>query len=1484
MTCHQSWLTMSTETALDRYIMSEYIQKDTTTIHSYVTSPSLDPATSGTCDDHGIYPIDPIGFPSNNVCGGTMECIENGNPAYPQEKLFSVERAGVVVPDAEHIVEIGANVTRLNGGSIYFPVMSLDASNMGETGNYIVKLPGNLVDAVSKLPFSFANADYEDYSVTGLMSDEVSVTDASHADDITTVQVTIPGCTVTGHIGSGRIAARLDVAENEYVLLTAQDEHVDNGLYQIKNDSVGGWIRVASVCKTLGVEDQGIDDPGNPYNIPSSLDNSTACGHVRHGYSDAEVTKRVDSILGNAISSATHPMSVAGDLRGAGRITSWFVNCNPIEIGSSSDGGATVTVDGFGLGGYASGTCEYGNACNRARKTIVDDVIPVDYPITRFSIGTRRTPGNGTDAETLPRDWPFTRFSSYADNTTDNNITLLKRQVNPVGSSTAVGGLTHDTYDECPKCDGSGEYDGDVCPMCGGDGEVAVSRSVSDRIQLCVNGDFTANPDGTTTFKKTYVHLPAPIDTPDGDEFELTVSLPTANVQDAFRNAGTKKDLSAYYEYVSQPRVVVMGGYWKFSDTRVEWTESNNIAAHPYHSGRFVISGDNVKAFVDHDGRKIDLDANDRHVDLKIRFTLDGGTNCPRYSDMSGLLTRNENGNIVISALSGYPYKARLRDNRMCICGVAYLDAGDDGLGNPTSVLMGLHSRNETTLGTDSGSGTAGKLDEFNKFVVPIVDTEESGRKAVTTGDARQIIATVYPTATNTFPWRIVGRSKMRSLERFMTDEWDLGEHSISAMIWNSNKKLLDFNDTVGFYGYGDGSYGFTADTMPIRYARKNYGLDSSVIGSQLRIKLPETGTKYVEVSENPVRQARKAVSMLASDFMKMRMYHGTKLPGINSSSLIKTTESETTRMDTLLAGGWIASDYEDPTGDTIGNAVSSAAWVSKVRHLPEYVIMSGKDMSVQGNSLVGINPYPDPDSMYSSTFIVDVYHNTEYGTNDARYMVPCDVRLYGNNGAFGYRSVISAQVESDPDAVASELYRDVNRVAELQFTSIDHWDTGLNYSITEPYGYLVSDPDYKKWMDIYSATANVFSIDTIPVPEDCAIPSLDEAELPIISGDPVATYISRTGMDGLTFTAYNLPFFESAWPKSDALTRILRNLVPAYGGKMPVRFWDSARVGIAQDGIHGDSDGIVSLTRAVWPENECLLPSNVRARKIDDEFISRSSGSAALDANIHYSSMKDDGSIRLHMNWSAPPIKVSRNWYNKLAFKGTGPFAGPSGYIRVYMKFKFSVQSGRWYTVDYRQAPMAYLSPLYGARALEAKIRNKPLWAESMCQPNGDWKEVLMHPYYKYSPMDINTEAIRYLVEGVTGTTDIVLENNTDLPSSTVGLPRFEKPYLSIEDGGLGLSAPCTVNGESADGEVLTNEIHANFWSVRKHLRPAVTVLDGTDIPGFGYDSNNERIMGRTGGTMGDAVLWGQFEFPRKGKVEYEIPPDHFNTGSDKL
>ena len=87
------------------------------------------------------------------------------------------------------------------------------------------------------------------------------------------------------------------------------------------------------------------------------------------------------------------------------------------------------------------------------------------------------------------------------------------------------------------------------------------------------------------------------------------------------------------------------------------------------------------------------------------------------------------------------------------------------------------------------------------------------------------------------------------------------------------------------------------------------------------------------------------------------------------------------------------------------------------------------------------------------------------------------------------------------------------------------------------------------------------------------------------------------------------------------------------------------------------------------------------------------------------------------------------------------------------------------------------------------------------------------------------------------------------------------------MDEGGLGLNAPSNKHGThdaTADGMPT-----ANFWNVRTHLRPATGASPLCDIPAY----TGEHTYADMGGIMADPVLWGQYDYPAKGEVEYHLP-----------
>lgn len=1466
----------------------EYTVKDRTRILEYVTHRPLAPSEATASNDHGVYPVNPIGFPYVSTCDDDAKCISKGNPEFPQNKNFGVSWDSLR-PEGITPVVISTNVAELNGLGLTVPVEILRTESFGDTEQvYTITVSGdirNLLDpdpnmGASRHRFYLVDAGFEKYSITKLVGEDdtpvyyFATNTALDDNNNTIITFEASDATVRGTIGPMRLNLVVEMENGEYILLTAQKDKGENGLYLVQDDI---WPRLAPTtwydgseqlsaycgCHITDENAEEGDDPcegynggKNPYCSIASLDNSPTCGHYRHGYSDREVAEEVMARCGSIIENAIHPMSVAGDLAGAGSMTKWFIECGKVNFGGSSNGGRQVVIDGFGLGGAYSGECTYGDQCGSVHDRTEGANEEPERPWLTFSIGARK-PDENSEVETLPKDWPFTAVSDYATDDVDNNITLLKQVVN-LTDDTVVGGLESDIYEDCEKCDGTGEFDGHECPVCGGVGRIIVAHRLTNRIHVCVNNDFKQDADKHLVFKKTYIHLPADLGVKDGDEYEITVSLPTLNTVDAFTGMDPVDAQRAYYAFISQPRVIVMGGYWKFSDTDLRWKLDANTK--PAIDGFVIPSEDGV---LDKDGTLLP-------EGTRVRFNFDGGNNCPRYTDMTGTLLENEPGHVRIGELINYPYGNRLRDRNFRICGMAYLDKIEtehDELNNYTDVPLGLHSRNEVTLGDDRGDGGESSLNHLNKFISPIkTSVERPGRDYITENDARQVLATVYPTATNTFQWNIVGRHKLKHLDELMTDEWDLGQNSVSKLIWKANREILDRTDTISFFGPALRKYAFSSEAMPLRYAVENSESDVSTIGSQLRVTIPTDGS--FPASAQPVRQARKAAKMLCEDFQKLRIYHGDT-PTLSGSSYMRySDEGIETAFDEGKLNEWWGNDVATLPSDAVkNNDMASAAWLIKARHLPQYIVMSGMDEYSNKNSLIGIDPFANSET--AERYVANPYETTEYETSDATDTIPCSERIYGDKVAYGYRSIITARLETDADAVSKEMYNDAVRVTELQRVRI-----GGNFNPIAPYEHLVDSSSYEKWMDIFSATANVFSIDTIPSPDGLVasdFADLHVEQFPMMTGEPFALYrLLNEDVADIDSVADNLPFYDTEYPRSDALTKVLRNMVVPYSSKMPLRWWDSNRIGLPKTAVETTSN-FIYLSRLVWAEEECDggLSTEVRGAKVDDEFISRGSTAKPLDPNWNRITFDEDGEVYVHDNWSAPPMKVSREWYNKAPFVATDErFVGPTGYIRVFMKFKFSTQAGRWYPVDYIQAPMSYLSPLYGAAALEEKVDGKRLWVESMCAPCGGWQEALMHPYFKYTPMDLNTNVVPNLVEGTKNPSD----NDLDVASSTTSLPRLRKPFMSVENGGLGLSAPIDVNGNRPDDGIVTDMPHANFWSVRTHLRPATSIVAGSDIPGFGY-VNGAITMGRSGGVSGDAVLWGQYSFPKKSITEYKTP-----------
>jgi len=84
----------------------------------------------------------------------------------------------------------------------------------------------------------------------------------------------------------------------------------------------------------------------------------------------------------------------------------------------------------------------------------------------------------------------------------------------------------------------------------------------------------------------------------------------------------------------------------------------------------------------------------------------------------------------------------------------------------------------------------------------------------------------------------------------------------------------------------------------------------------------------------------------------------------------------------------------------------------------------------------------------------------------------------------------------------------------------------------------------------------------------------------------------------------------------------------------------------------------------------------------------------------------------------------------------------------------------------------------------------------------------------------------------------------------------------------------PNNVHGGKTGEDLTLNYFHPHMWRVFWHIRPAVSVMKGTDIPSK---------TARTGGVMADPVLNSMYEYPDIENITYHVP-DHRDMSIDWL
>ena len=1273
-----------------------------------------------------------------------------------------------------------------------------------------------------------------------------------------------------------------------YAYFTQQNDEEENGVYKY---TAGGVERVAD--HPVPDNDETDDADTNPLLDPTVNDNVPCCKHYRKSYSHREVHDRVYGNVGDVTGFGVKSFA-STDCDGS--FIDWFTTNGTVNLGNRN---GSVYVQGFGLGKmYIPQTARVENKPALPKDTFNENDGTL-HPWMTWAYGTRYDSRTETNLPALPRDWPFSDLPSTTerpvfDQLTDtNNITLVKK------CSAGVGNLERDIDDDT---DPEGQRKLHV---------------YNNRHHIVLYPEYSSIPNtqeaidkgytpGTVVVKPLFIHLPATLDTKDGETVDITVSIQNVD-QGAFGAYDSPTALSGYRAAMTQPRVYVLGGVQKFSNKKLS-VDKDSIEQTDEDS--YTLSSS--KPAYDKAGELLP-------PDTEIRANVIIGTTRAVNSKQSvvihGTIVSNTEADGLVLQVDGVFKDAfgieigghGWADLVLTICGIAYLEVGD----NPTDTPMGLEYRYDTVKETSFLAGDIDKdnltvLNQYNKFYSRHesdrgTDDNGTGMTVLPFTDKRYVLATVYQTATSTFPWAITHRRKLATLAKSWTDELyrDHQNKALMHMVYEENAKLngiirkyFDDNNTNEWLRSID------ATISPISYmTSKSAQFVWKSLGSVIRVLFPSNAIMPAETSiwGNPVRQARAAVKELVSDFYKMRLLsHETnkqarvKVSGWDIGPRTSWTDSLT---ETLTPPTYQTSDW---TTDLL-----ASAWCCTIRSLPDYVLAT--DFASYDNP-----DYPDVDY---STALSALFTQPDTATKWSDYLTSDDFPY--NKGAApqeasactdesGVESGEPATVTGKPDtfkvfsdnsvilhyaqkpvfrrtADSQKFEHDIRRYAEtvlaIKIPENEYMDLSRIKYVTE------NDMDYidlagnKDWMNPFT---NIRSIDAVPAPSISSYGNDTPEEFLVI--DPVALYRKQVTDDPVTSIS-------TVMPTDSDMAKFLESYVATYAAEMPKHMYQGSRI-LCKDGVIPSASNDPIYIRAIDRVKKRMFGSESGDTDFIEHYINDNFASITAttrDPNVDRVAVSEAATCI-----SAPPYSPQYLAYNQT-------------YTRVIMQFTFSQKAGRWYTTGYRQYPTNYLSPLYGADALGTKWKSqytgngsnsfkvdgdefdtsavtmRPLWRNSACAGFNNYRNHMYLPYSMVPPMDITLGCVPYLagnqtvydLDSVTpanpGPVRAEYDGSRDDSTEFKPLAPLEEPFRPVNQGGINLYPPANLNG----GHLYTTDdgIHANFWSVRRFVRPAVSVLDGTHIPSSDPESPHY------GGLLSDPTLYRMFDFPQAGVKDYRIP-----------
>ena len=1067
----------------------------------------------------------------------------------------------------------------------------------------------------------------------------------------------------------------------------------------------------------------------------------------------------------------------------------------------------------------------------------------------------------------------------------------------------------------------------------------------------------TINQNAQIHSKKTFIHLPTPMNMLDGTKVEIDVSMPMVPDQDSFAYP-TVGALSGYRNFVTQPRVYVFSGYQKkvcLNTSISSITQHNGIALmtlstqlpvyiYPFAPSDVSVEYNNITV-------PFDFSVGDA-----VMFSSTGTLPTPLSTTAAYIVNTYIGGAITLITPTGAPIillsngTGSLQILRIESLQVTIDGAVQDGfngtfdaiVNNFNSVTYNVDSTLPSTATgnlvleglsyVDGGSATSGLTERNNEQLFgsnPEISgaTQKNiyhqtftplnivGNGNISSPDRRVLIATAYPTASNTFAWRIDNDPTLRMLSWSMLNVHANGSltdtGSFANVAYTRNKEIVsEYPQLLNCSLY----------YVPVSY-NDNYPTTvyEQFINAHIRVLLePTLGINTLSVEDKSTYgsynyQSSLAFNQLATDFLKGRVR-------VNS----RKNTAPPFEPDALQ----FAMGYNGNNGDTVPptafynnfikyttvaypnqSSINGNRWMTKAIYTPNYVV-NAQDATNQ-SILDSYQGTPTALKSYLSTYFITGYptdsnagHRYVIGDLDPSIDPSFDFAT-GSNNAFVNFMIANNANATDIDDVSRRLWDSYYTIPQASDRQIQNM-----YQI----GAADSMDDIVKFYGMYWIPfAKVFSSD-VYIPAEYAVtaitdyatiiggtvPNLYDTFANSLESNPIA---SRFLSDGYIQSFVSVNTVDSTNSNNELF---LRNYIAGYSNLMPFRFYNNFRTVV--DGsitstsylndvtypivnTESDNQRIFEYSCADYLSQYVDNPSLDVGKFIDDNFVMRNYEYApgtviAEDYNASWlyfeagnpvtepvSSQITDLIAVSGMNYMA-----TRNWYQtKMKYS----------YVRYKMSFVFSKDSGRWYCLDYRQAPISYLTPTFGNEALSymeksvvypgttgnnasdyvpsGSIAYDYLWKNPSCLTGyNNYSEVYNTPYYQMSPMTLNMHCYPYLSPlfpyDSNGNLVPQLNPNIDIAGAELYRPlKLLSPQTSIN-----FVVPNNMYGGKYDPNLTLMAWQPNMWSVYWNMRPAVCAMDGTDIPHGIY---------RSGGVMADPVLNDMYSWPVSRTPQYSIP-----------